>query len=460
MPFVSINPATGRKLRSWPAHRPAEVERRVAKAAAAARRWRGSTLAQRAAHLRAIARVLRARARELSALVVAEMGKPLAQAKAEIEKCATTCEFYARHGGGFLAPERPVGAAKNGEVHFEPLGTVLAVMPWNFPIWQALRAATPAIMAGNTFLLKHAPNVTGCALAVESLLAQAARDRRGPAPAGLLQALLVEPPAIARLLADPRVHAVTLTGSTRAGKSVAAAAGAAMKKGVFELGGSDAYVVLADADLDLAAEICAQSRLINSGQSCVCAKRFIVVEKVRREFEGKFAARLAARRVGDPLAPATDVGPLARADLRDRLHAQVRASLRAGAKLVFGGRPAPGPGWFYLPTLLTGVRPGMPAYSEELFGPVAAVIAARDEEHALALANDTVYGLGAAVFSRSRRRARAAAARIEAGAVFINDFVRSDAALPFGGVKQSGHGRELGAFGIREFVNIKTVWTG
>jgi succinate-semialdehyde dehydrogenase/glutarate-semialdehyde dehydrogenase len=460
MPFVSINPATGRRIRSWPAHRPAEVERRLRRAGAAARRWKESTLAERAAHLRAIARALRGRAGPLADLVVAEMGKPLGQARAEIEKCAVTCEFYARHGPRFLAPERPVGAAPNAEVRFEPLGTVLAVMPWNFPIWQALRAATPAIMAGNSFLLKHAPNVTGCALAVEALLARAARDRRGPAPAGLLQALLVEPPAVARLIADPRIHAVTLTGSTRAGKSVAAAAGAAMKKGVFELGGSDAYVVLEDADLDLAAEVCAASRLINSGQSCVCAKRFIVVEQVRREFEGKLAARLAARRVGDPRDPASDLGPLARRDLREHLDAQVRASVRAGARLVLGGRPAPGPGWFYPPTLLTGVRPGMPAFDQELFGPVAAVIAARDEAEAIALANDSVYGLGAAVFSRRRRRARAAAARLEAGAVFINDFVRSDAALPFGGVKQSGHGRELGAFGLREFVNIKTVWTG
>ncbi|HVW20129.1 MAG TPA: aldehyde dehydrogenase family protein [Opitutaceae bacterium] len=460
MPFVSVNPATGRRLRSWPAHRPAEVERRVTKAAAAARQWREASLPRRAAHLRAIARALRARSRALADLIVAEMGKPLGQARAEIEKCALTCEFYAKHGPRFLSPQRPEGAPPNAEVRFEPLGTVLAVMPWNFPVWQALRAATPAIMAGNAFLLKHAPNVTGCALAVESLLAAAARDRRGPAPAGLLQALLVEPPAVARLLADPRVHAVTLTGSTRAGRSVAAAAGAAMKKGVFELGGSDAYVVLEDADLDRAAEICAGSRLINSGQSCVCAKRFIVVEKVRREFEGKFAARLAARRMGDPRDPATDVGPLARRDLREHLDAQVRASVRAGARLVFGGRPAPGPGWFYPPTLLTGVRPGMPAYAEELFGPVAAVIAARDEAHALALANDSAYGLGAAVFTRSRRRGEAAAARLDAGVVCINDFVRSDAALPFGGVKQSGHGRELGAFGLREFVNIKTVWTG
>jgi len=309
-------------------------------------------------------------------------------------------------------------------------------------------------MAGNTFVLKHAANVTGCAHAVAKLFADAG-GRHGPG--AVFQISLLPNEAIAAVIADPRVHAVTLTGSTGAGRKVAATAGSVMKKGVFELGGSDAYLILADANLDVAAEVCAASRLINSGQSCVCAKRFIVVASVRREFERKFATRLAARRVGDPLDPRTDVGPVARRDLRDKLHAQVRASVKAGARLVMGGHPLPGRGFFYAPTLLTGVKPGMPAYDEELFGPVAALISVPHEAAAIRIANDSIYGLGAAVFSRNRTRARAVAARLEAGAVFINDFVRSDAALPFGGIKQSGHGRELGSFGIREFVNIKTV---
>jgi len=452
--FVSINPATGRRLRAYRTHTAAETEKILRRADAAFRDWREWSFEERGGYLRSVARVLRRRAPALVRLITAEMGKPLAQARAEIEKSALTCEYYASHGGRLLAPERPAGAPKNARVLFQPLGTLLAIMPWNFPVWQAVRAAAPALMAGNTFLLKHAPNVTGCAHAVAAVFAEAARRR---APEAVFQIALLPNEAIAAVIADPRIHAVTLTGSTGAGKKVAAAAGSAIKKGVFELGGSDAYLILEDADLDLAAEVCAASRLINSGQSCVCAKRFIVVASVRRDFERKFAARLAARRVGDPLDPKTDVGPLARRDLRDKLEAQVRASVRAGARLVFGGRALPGRGFFYAPTLLTGVKPGMPAYDEELFGPVASLISVPNEAAAIRVANDSVYGLGAAVFSRSLRRARAVAARIEAGAVFINDFVRSDPTLPFGGTKQSGYGRELGSFGIREFVNVKTV---
>ena len=465
--FATVNPATGRRVRSYRTHSAAAVEAAVRRAHAAATKWRDTPVAVRGRLLRAAASILRARADAYAALITQEMGKPRAEAKAEVLKCAGACEFYARHGRAFLAPEQPPGTAENVRVVFEPLGVVLAIMPWNFPFWQVFRAAVPALLAGNTVLLKHSPNVSGCALAIARCLGSAAsasapaKARVQRATAGstqhLLQTLLIPTDKIPALIADPRIQGVTFTGSTGAGRAVAALAGAAMKHGVFELGGSDAYVILGDADLDQAAEICAQSRLLNAGQSCISAKRFIVVAPVRRAFEEKFAARLAARRVGDPRDPATAIGPMARRDLRDHLHAQVQASLAAGARLRLGGRPLPGPGFFYPPTLLTGVRRGQPAHDEELFGPVAAVIAVRDEAAAIAAANDSVYGLGAAVFSRDLRRARRVAARIQAGTVAINDFVRSDPAVPFGGIKLSGHGRELGLPGLREFANVKAI---
>lgn len=456
--FVSINPATGRRLRAYRVHAPAEVENILRRARDAFLEWREWPLDRRAGHLRAVARALRRRSGKLAGLITAEMGKPVSQARAEIEKSALACEYYAREARTILAARRPRGAPQNSRVVPEPLGTVLAIMPWNFPVWQVIRTAAPVLMAGNTLLLKHAANVSGCARAIAGVFAEAAGRRNGgAAPAAIFQILILPTEAVPALVADPRVQAVTLTGSTAAGRKVAEMAGAAMKKGVFELGGSDAYLVLDDADLDRAAEICACSRLLNSGQSCVSAKRFIVVDSVRREFEQKFAARLAARRVGDPLDPANEIGPLARPDLRDRLDAQVKASVRAGAHLLLGGGPLAGPGFYYAPTLLTGVKRGMPAYDQEMFGPAAAVIAVRNEAAAVAAANDTIYGLGAAVFSRNRRRARNVATRLEAGVVFINDFVRSDPTLPFGGVKQSGYGRELGPNGMLEFTNIKTV---
>jgi succinate-semialdehyde dehydrogenase/glutarate-semialdehyde dehydrogenase len=383
--------------------------------------------------------------------MTAEMGKPLAQARAEIEKCALGCDYFARYTATFLADERPPGAPKNARVAFAPLGLVLAVMPWNFPFWQVFRAAVPALMAGNVVLLKHSSNVGGCALAIENIFARAG------APSHLLQTLLIPSDRVPGLIADPRVRAVTLTGSSAAGRQVAALAGAAMKKGVFELGGSDAYVILADADLDHAAQVCTAARLVNNGQSCVAAKRFIVVDRVRAAFEKKFVAGMAAQRMGDPRDPAVGIGPLAREDLRADLHAQVQESLRRGARLLLGGKIPPGPGFYYPPTVLTDVARGMPAYDEELFGPVAAIIPVRDEAGALAVANGSLYGLGAAVFTESKRRAAVFARELDAGLVFVNDFVRSDPTLPFGGVKQSGYGRELGPYGIREFVNIKTV---
>lgn len=453
MPLVSINPATGERLAVYREFSTGRISTALAQAHAAFLGWRELAPSARARHLRSLARTLRKKRDELAELATAEMGKPITQSRAEIEKSAKACEFYARQGPTWLADEHPPEAPREARVQFEPLGVLLAIMPWNFPFWQVFRAAAPALMAGNTILLKHAGNISGCALAIEEVFADAGL------PAGLLQSLLIGPKKIPALIADNRVRAVTMTGSTTAGKSVARLAGEALKPAVFELGGSDPSLILADANLDLAAEICAEARLLNSGQSCVCAKRFIVVQSVRREFERKFIARMAARKQGDPRDPATEVGPLARLDLREDLHRQVMTSVRRGAKVMLGGKILKNePGYFYPPTVLTGVSPGMPAYDEELFGPVASIIAVRDEEAAIACANDSIYGLGAAVFTRDRRRGREIAARLEAGQVFINNYVRSDVTLPFGGVKQSGYGRELGQWGLRSFVNTKTVW--
>jgi succinate-semialdehyde dehydrogenase / glutarate-semialdehyde dehydrogenase len=452
MPIATTDPSTGKRLDTYHEFSARQLERALESATRAARSWSRSTFAARAKLLRQVARALRRNAAAYASLVTSEMGKPIAQAKAEIEKCALNCEFYAGHGAAFLADERPADAPSHRYVTYQPMGVVLAIMPWNFPFWQVFRGAAPALMAGNAMLLKHASNVTGCSLAIERVF------REAGAPRGLFQSIVVSGRRAQGLVADPRVAMATLTGSTQVGQAVAAAAGAAMKKGVFELGGSDAYVVLEDADIALAAELCAESRLYNNGQSCVSAKRFIVVEKVRREFESAFRERLAARGFGDPRDDATLVGPLARGDLREELHGQVRGSIARGAKLLLGGRIPPGPGFHYPATLLTGVRPGMPAYHEELFGPVAAIIPARNEADAIRIANDTAFGLGAAVFTRNRRRGeRIAREELQAGNAFVNEFVRSHPALPFGGIRQSGHGRELGAWGIREFTNVKTI---
>lgn len=451
MSLVTINPATGRRLAVYRENSRADIERKLARGAAAQARWRKLPHAVRGRFFRALARELRADPKGLAALAAAEMGKPVAQGRAEVEKCAMLCEYYAAQGARLLADEHPAGAPANARVTHDPLGIVLAIMPWNFPFWQVIRAAIPVLTGGNALLLKHAPNVAGCALAVEKLFA------RARFPAGVFQVLLTGTGVVPALIADSRVRAVTLTGSTAAGKAVAALAGAAMKPGVFELGGSDPALVLDDADLALAAETCALSRLINTGQSCVCAKRFIVVRSVLREFEERFVARIAARRVGDPLDAATEIGPLARADLRANLHAQVQQSIRRGAQVLLGGQPLPGPGFFYAPTVLTDVSPGMAVHDQEVFGPVASIIAVRDEAAAVRVANDSPFGLAASVFTRNRARATRVARQLDAGAVFVNDFVRSMAELPFGGVKESGFGRELGAWGARAFVNVKTL---
>jgi succinate-semialdehyde dehydrogenase/glutarate-semialdehyde dehydrogenase len=452
MPLVSINPSTGQTIHRFIEHSRDEVDRIVDRSHNAFHGWRELAPSERGRFLNSLAGVLTSERDTLAMLITSEMGKPISQARAEIEKCAVACLYYARHGAAFLKPEHPPGAHRGSKVVFEPLGPVLAIMPWNFPFWQAFRAAVPTLLAGNTVLLKHASNVSGCALAIEELF------KRAGFPGGVFQTLLVGSAAVSRLIASDHIAAITLTGSTAAGKQVAALAGAALKPCVLELGGSDPYLILGDADIALAAEVCATARLLNCGQSCIAAKRFIVVDSVRHSFEDQFVARMRARKVGDPLDTSTDVGPMARADLRDEVHRQVRESVRHGARLLLGGQVPDGAGFFYEPTVLVDVAKGMPAYEQELFGPVAAVIAVPDEEAAIATANDSRYGLGAAIFTRDRRRGELLAQeRLEAGLVFVNDFVRSEPSLPFGGIKQSGYGRELGPYGMRAFVNTKTI---
>lgn len=453
MALVSKNPATGKIIARYAEHPKDEVEDRLAAAHSAAVRWRALSPSVRARHLRAWAAALRRERATIAALVTAEMGKPLADSMAELEKCADCLAHYARQGASFIQPEIPPHAPVGVSVVPEPLGVVLAIMPWNYPLWQVIRAAAPALIAGNVLLLKHASNVTGSALAL------AAAARRAGLPAGVFDCVLLAGAKVEPLVADPRVRGVTLTGSTAAGRRVAALAGSALKPFVGELGGSDPYLIFPDADLASAADICCAARLVNNGQSCVAAKRFVVHAKVADEFIRLLAVAMAARRVGDPLAADTALGPLARHDLRDELHAQVTRSVRLGARLVMGGEPLPGPGAFYSPTLLADVAAGMPAADEELFGPVAAVEIARDVDAMFAAANRTVYGLGGAIFTRDARRARRDyVPRLEAGMVFVNHAVRSHIAVPFGGCKASGLGRELGRPGVLAFTNPKTVW--
>jgi succinate-semialdehyde dehydrogenase/glutarate-semialdehyde dehydrogenase len=453
MGLVSVNPATGQPIGTYAETPPDEVRRIVTAAAAAQRAWAETSFAERASCLRRAAALLRERREDLARLMALEMGKPLAQGRAETDKCAWVCDHYAENAERLLAPEQVATDATRSYVAFRPLGVVAAVMPWNFPLWQVFRFAAPALMAGNGGVLKHASNVCGCALALEAVLHDAGLPR------DLFRTLLLGSARVAELIDAPEVAAVTLTGSTPAGRAVAARAGERLKKTVLELGGSDAYLVLEDADLEAAAEACAAARLINSGQSCIAAKRFVVVDQVRGTFEELLVARMRARRMGDPLEEGVDLGPLARRDLRDELHAQVRASVAAGARVLLGGELPAGPGAFFPPTVLTEVRRGMAAADEELFGPVAAVIGVRDEAEAVRLANDSPFGLGAAVFTRDLARGeRLAREALEAGSCFVNAFVRSDPRLPFGGIKDSGYGRELASFGIREFVNVKTVY--
>jgi succinate-semialdehyde dehydrogenase/glutarate-semialdehyde dehydrogenase len=451
--FQVINPANGELVRSYPGHDDARASALIKETHAVWQRWKHTPFSERGAKLRAAARLLRERAPRYAELMAIEMGKPLAGGKAEVEKCALACEYYAENGERFLRDEPIQTDAAKSYVAYRPLGVVLAVMPWNFPFWQVFRFAAPALMAGNAGVLKHASNVPGSALAIEEVL------RDAGFPEGLFRTLLISAKQVEKVLDHDEIAAATLTGSVSAGKSIAALAGARLKKTVLELGGSDPYLVLADADLDKAAEICVQSRLINSGQSCIAAKRFIAVAAIHDAFVERFVAKMQQKKVGDPRDPKSDVGPQARSNLRDDLHKQVTASVAKGARCVLGGKIPDGPGAYYPPTVLLDVKPGMPAYDDELFGPVAAVIRARDEGDAVRIANDTSFGLGAAVFTRDHERGeRIAALELEAGNCFVNALVKSDPRLPFGGLRHSGYGRELSQHGIREFVNAKTVY--
>ncbi len=452
MSVTSINPTTGETLEKFDETTPAALERILDQAVAAYQSWRRCSYAQRAHPMREAARLLRERRSAYARTMALEMGKPLKQGEAEAEKCAWACEYYAERAEGLLADEPRRTEASKSFVRFEPIGPVLAIMPWNFPFWQVFRFAAPALMAGNAGLLKHAPNVTRCALEIEAIF------REAGFPDGLFRSVVLQNDAVAPVIADPRVRAVTLTGSDRAGSQVAEQAGRHLKKSVLELGGSDPFLVLADADLEQAARVAAEARLLNSGQSCIAAKRFIVVEPVADRFLELFVSAMRSRRTGDPLKPDTEIGPQARADLRTNLHRQVEESVRRGARLLLGGVVREGPGFFYPPTVLAAVGEGMPAFDEEVFGPAAAVIRARDEAEAVRVANASRYGLGASVWTADPARGERLARELEVGSVFVNALVKSDPRLPFGGVKRSGYGRELSEYGLREFVNIKTVW--
>ena len=452
MALESINPATGELLERFAEWSDAKVAQVVNHTQQAWLAWRETSFVQRTVLMKRAAQVLRDNAELYARTMALEMGKPVAEGRAEVNKCAMCCEFYADHAQGYLADEVIASDATKSYVAYRPLGVILAVMPWNFPFWQVFRFAAPALMAGNAGLLKHSSNVPRCALQIEEVFLKAGF------PADVFRTLMIGSGKVDQVIEHPAVKAVTLTGSDIAGRKVAAKAGQMLKKTVMELGGSDPFVVLADADLDEAAQVAAKARCINSGQSCIATKRFIVETPVYEAFLEKFRAATAALVMGDPLDDRSQVGAQARGDLMGELHAQVEASVAKGAKIVLGGRPLAGPGCFYPPTILVNVVPGMPAYDEELFGPVAAVIRARDADDALRIANDTPFGLGASVWTRDVAKGEAFAARVEAGASFVNGMVKSDPRLPFGGVKISGFGRELSHHGIKEFVNIQTVW--
>lgn len=449
----SVNPATGDTIATYDQMDDETLISIAEKANKAQKKWKKRSFDERASILRNAANILKERKEELAALMAKEMGKPLQQGISESEKCAWVCNYYADNAEAFLADEMIDSDAHKSYISYNPLGTVLAIMPWNFPFWQLFRFGAPALMAGNAALLKHSSNVTGCALAIEEILHEAG------VPEPVFRTVIADNEQAQKLIKNQHIAAVTLTGSTRAGKSVASTAGSVLKKSVLELGGSDPYVILEDADIEDAAEICVNSRLTNSGQSCIAAKRFIVVESRYDEFLEEVKKRMEQKTIGDPFDEKTDIGPMARKDLRDSLHKQVQKSISAGANCIVGGEIPDLDGAYYPATLLTEVTEGMPAYHEELFGPVASIIGVKTEQEAIEVANDTSYGLGAAVFSQDTDRAeKIAAEKLEAGCCFVNEFVKSDPRLPFGGIKESGFGRELSHVGIKEFVNIKTVY--
>lgn len=449
----SINPFDGSVIQSYESHTKDEVKEIINLSQATWTNWRNVHFNERAVFMTNAARILRERKSGLAKLMALEMGKPYKGGIAEIEKCADCCEFYADNASEFLKNELINTDASRSFVSFQPIGLVLAIMPWNFPFWQVFRFLAPTLMAGNCGILKHASNVFGCALEIENIIKAAGF------PENVFRTILIPGSEVERVIENEYIVAVSLTGSTEAGKKVAEKAGSLLKKTVLELGGSDPYIILHDADLELAAETCVNSRIINSGQSCIAAKRFVVVKAVEKEFTELFLQKMASKVMGDPLDEKTDIGPLARIDLRNDLHQQVKESIAMNAKCLLGGFIPEGNNAFYPPTVLTDVVKGMPAYDQELFGPVAAIISANDDEHAVEIANDSVFGLGSAIFSRDIKRAEyIAETQIQAGACFVNALVKSDSRLPFGGIKQSGYGRELSHYGIKEFVNIKTVY--
>jgi succinate-semialdehyde dehydrogenase/glutarate-semialdehyde dehydrogenase len=458
MAIESFNPATGRRGATFEALMESELEEKLAAASRAFASWSRQPMAVRLGVVARAGEIFANEAEALGRLATEEMGKLVGAGRQEAAKCAAGCRYYAENAEAFMRPEVVVadtdqGGPQRGEVRFEPLGAVLAVMPWNFPFWQVVRFAAPALAAGNVVLLKHASNVPRCALALEDVF------RRAGAPAGVFQTLLVGAEEVPEIIADPRVAAVTLTGSEEAGRRVAAVAGQHLKRTVLELGGSDPFIVLADADLGPAVTTAVRARIVNNGQSCIAAKRFIVVDAVYDRFAASFVAAMSALKVGDPKDPNTEVGPLASIGMLETLDDQVKRSIAAGAKVLTGGYRLGGPGCFYVPTVLADVPPGAPARTEEMFGPVATLLRARDVGEAVALANATPYGLAASVWTRDRDLAQRCARELDVGTVFVNDMVASDARFPFGGVKASGYGRELGPWGLREFCNIKTVRT-
>lgn len=453
MAFDIINPVTGETVNSFEAMSSTEVQSILEQVASAQRGWAEATFAERSRLMLSVARVLRDNKEEYARLMTLEMGKVYPQGIAEVEKCAWGCEYYAEHAEGFLSSEDVATEAEHSFVTYKPIGVVLAVMPWNFPLWQVFRFAAPALMAGNGAVLKHAPNVFGCSLLIEQVF------RDAGFPEHLFRSLLIDIPLTTEVIHNPLIAAVTITSSVNAGRAVASEAGKVLKKCVLELGGSDAFIVLEDANIDKAVEVGIVGRYQNSGQSCIAAKRFIVVDDVYDEFESKFVDAVKQLKMGDPSAEGVYVGPQARVDLRDGLHDQVQRSVDAGAKVPVGGLIPEGPGAFYPPTVLTGVKEGMAAWSEELFGPVATLIRVQDEAEALRVANCLEFGLGGAVWTQDLARGeRIAADGIESGAAFVNDMSKSDPRMPFGGIRNSGYGRELSVYGIREFVNIHAVW--
>ena len=452
MPMESINPATNEKLKTFETLSLKEAKKEVKKADEAYRRWRVLSFTERSQFMKKAAGVLRAKKEEFAKLMVLEMGKPIREAMAETEKCVWACEFYAENAEKFLQEEYVETDASKSYVRFDPLGVILAVMPWNFPFWQVFRFAAPSLMAGNTAVLKHASNVPQCALAVESVFQEAGF------PDHVFKTLLIDSKTALKLVAMTEIKAVTLTGSEKAGKQLASQAGKHLKKCVLELGGSDPFIVLEDADLDLAAKNAVASRMLNNGQSCIAAKRFIVHEAIADAFTKKFKEELEKLNVGNPMEKDTNVGPLARMDLRDALADQVKRAVAKGAEVITGGNAIDGNGCFYHPTILSNIKQGNPVFDEETFGPVAAIIHFKEDKWAIKLANKSRYGLGASIWTKDTEKAEQFAKAIESGAVFINGFVKSDPRLPFGGIKQSGYGRELSSYGIKEFVNIKTVW--